>query len=129
MREYINNLLGTSKGSNHHVVLDAASGRRLLALNLLHEKFTDKEVVMILPDRWNSHENRESVEEINGAGVFEQFGVFNPNNHTWMALTWMQEEVAAIFVALVMEYHVAMDKTNWLGIHDFGEATCTTGSF
>ena len=61
--------------------------------------------------------------------MFEQFGVFNPNNHTRMNLTSMQEEVAAIFVALVMEYHVAMDKTNWLGIHDFGEATCTTGSF
>jgi hypothetical protein len=91
-------------------VLDAAPGRKLYAMNWLHEQFIDSEVVIQIPPDWNSAENITSVDEINGDGTFESFGHFNANNLARIKLPWSQPEVRAIFVQVLTEYNAAMEK-------------------
>jgi hypothetical protein len=80
MRPFIEDMIGTSRASSVRAVLDAAPARKLYAMNRLHEKFIDREVVIHVPPNWENVENMMSVNEINGDGAFEKFGHFNPNN-------------------------------------------------
>ena len=110
MRPFIQDMVGATRASRCRSVLDAASSRKQYGLKQLHEKFIDEEIVVDLPPGWDSEENKASVDEINGAGAFEQFGRFNPNHHGRMKLNWTQAEINAIFAKVVVEYNAAMDK-------------------
>ena len=110
MRPFIQDMIGTSRASSVRAVLDAASGRKLYAMNRLHEHFIDREVVIHIPPGWETVDNMVSVDEINGEGAFEQFGNFNPNNEARIALDWTPADVTAIFGKVLSEYNAAMEK-------------------
>ena len=110
MRQYVPDMIGTSRASSVRAVLDAASSRKVYAMKRLHEHFIDKEVVIAIPTNWDTVENQLSVDEINGEGAFEQFGKFNPNNEARMALNWTPADVSAIFAKVLSEYNTAMEK-------------------
>ena len=66
--------------------------------------------------------NKASINEINGEGAFEQFGMFNPSNPAHITLLWMQSEVSSIFVKILVEYKTAMEKNiqkAWEGVLDW----------
>ena len=110
MRQYIPDLIGTSRGSKVRAVLDAAPGRKLYAMTRLMEKFIDPEVVVEIPPKWNTIKNKKSVDKVNGEGAFDRFGTFVPNNLARIALPWTQTEVSAIFVKMLAEYNATMEK-------------------
>jgi hypothetical protein len=110
LRFYLEDMIGTSRASKSRAVLDEASAKKLAGMKRLHEHFIDTEVVVNLPDEWNTDENRTSVDEINGEGMFDQFGLFNPNNPARIALLWTQSDVASIFAKVLSEYNAAMEK-------------------
>lgn len=80
MRFYIEDMIGMPRSSKSRSVLDEASAKKLAGMKLLHSHFIDKEVVVNLPEEWNTVANKISVDEINGEGAFDQFGFFNLNN-------------------------------------------------
>ena len=110
MRPFIEDMIGTSRASSVRAVLDAAPARKLYAMNRLHEKFIDREVVIHVPPNWENVENMMSVNEINGDGAFEKFGHFNPNNPARISLPWTPADVSAIFAKVLAEYNTAMEK-------------------
>ena len=110
VRFYIQDMIGASRASKSRSVLDEAGARKLAGMNRLYANFIDPEVIVNLPDDWNSEENKTSVDEINGEGAFNQFGVFNPNNRARIVLLWSKSDIAAIFAKVLSEYNTAMEK-------------------
>jgi hypothetical protein len=70
MRSYIQNMVGTSRGSRMHAVLDAPPGRKLYAMNRLHEQFIDSEIVIQIPPDWNVIANQKEAETNQYLGGF-----------------------------------------------------------
>ena len=110
MRPFLPDMIGITRGSKVRAVLDAASGRKQFGLNRLYEQFIDPEVEIDLPTNWNTAENQQSVDEINGEGAFEQFGSFSANNLARIVLPWSQADINAIFGKVATEYNNAMEK-------------------
>ncbi len=49
MCQFIPDMIGTLRASSARAVLDAASGRKLYAMNLLHQHFIDREIIVEIP--------------------------------------------------------------------------------
>ena len=107
VRFYIQDMIGASRASKSRSVLDEAGARKLAGMNRLYANFIDPEVIVNLPDDWNSEENKMSVDEINGEGAFKQFGVFNPNNRARIVLLWSKSDIAGIFAKVLSKYNTA----------------------
>ncbi len=58
LREYIPDMLGSSRGSKIRAELDAAASHKLAGFCTLYTKFIDKEVVVTLPEKWTSEETK-----------------------------------------------------------------------
>ncbi len=110
MHPFIPNMIGTSRVSLVCAVLDAASRRKLFAMNHLHEHFIDREIVIEIPAEWETVDNMMSVDKINEEGAFEKIGHFNPNNEARISLDWMTADISAILTKVISEYYAAMDK-------------------
>ena len=107
VREYLSDMLGKSKGGDRGAI-DAARGRKSAGFLLLHQNFTDPEVVVPIPEEWEREETRNEIDRLRGAGTFDEHGQFDPNNRIRIALPWSPTEVEVIFKTLTLEYNKAM---------------------
>jgi hypothetical protein len=62
LREYIPDMLGSLRGSKIRAELDAAASHTLAGFCLLYTKFIDKEVIIMLPEKWTSEETKCSID-------------------------------------------------------------------
>jgi len=107
VREYLGDMLGKSKGGDRGAI-DAARGRKAAGFLQLHQKFTDPEVVVPIPDEWERNETRTEIDRLRGPGTFDEHGQFDPNNLERIALPWSSVEVEVIFKQVTLEYNKAM---------------------
>ncbi len=110
LRECIPDMLGSLRRSKIRAELDAAASRKLANFCALYTKFIDKEVVVRLLDKWMLEETKNSIDGLTHQGLYDQFGIFDPNNAARIALHWTQKDVSGIFGKVVLEYQECMKK-------------------
>ena len=66
--------------------------------------------MVTIPLKWCHDSTKEKIDEFLGEGTFDEYGKFDPNNLTRIALPWTVKDTTAIFNKLDKEYHVTMDK-------------------
>ncbi len=79
VREYPSDMLWKSRGGDRGAI-DASRGRKNAGFLLLHQNFTDPEVVVPIPEEWERKETRIEIDHLRGAGTIDEHGQFNPNN-------------------------------------------------
>ena len=89
IRDRIPDMLGKTKGGTR-LELDAAAAKSRRGFQLLHAKFVDKEVVVTLPEQWADHETAHKIDERLGAGTFEEYTQFDPNNERDLAAAYQK---------------------------------------
>ena len=70
----------------------------------------DKDVVVTLPEQCEDQETAHKIDERLGAGTFEEYTQFDPNNDSRIKLPWQIKEVQATFKLVAKEYQAMMDK-------------------
>jgi hypothetical protein len=88
--------------------MDAASGLSRAGFRLLHMRFIDSEIRIVLPKRWTSDVVRNKIDERHGHGTFDDICNFNPNNPNRISLPWSEAEVHRIFDKVLQEYQAVM---------------------
>jgi hypothetical protein len=79
-------MLGSSRGSKIKAELDAAASHKLTGFFAMYTKFIDKKVIIMLPEKWTSEETKCSIDGLTCEGLYEQYGTFDPNNASQIAL-------------------------------------------
>ncbi len=86
--EYIPDILGTTTGSKIRAELDAAAVVKLAGFHTMFIKFINKEVIIMLPEKWTSEETKWSIHGLSHEGVYEQYRTFDPHNAAQIALNF-----------------------------------------
>lgn len=108
VREYIPDLTMKSKSEGNRRGLDGNNPRRAAAIKLILANFIDPEVEVQLPPKWLEDTTREAIDNQKGAGTFEAYGKFNPNDSSRMKLPWTEQHIKTIFSTVMTEYNAAM---------------------
>lgn len=106
MRDCIASMIGTARSGSRSAI-DAASGMSLAGFHTLHTRFTDREVVIELPELWTRNSTKQAIEAKRGDGAFDRLCNFNPNNLARIALPWSEADIKAM--KLLAEYQAMMD--------------------
>eukprot|EP00956_Cyclotella_meneghiniana_P000827 scaffold952_cov56-Cyclotella_meneghiniana.AAC.2 len=117
VREYVPDLLGKTlaapngqSNNNNRSNMDANTGRKNSARTILHNMFTDKEIVLEFPSQWLDPTTHEKIDEIKGAGTFESFANFDPNNESRIKLPWSFKDTMTVLTKFLTEYRTFMMK-------------------
>ena len=107
---YLNDMIGRSKSSNNRNELDKARSGTRTGFFMLHQRFIDSEVRVVLPAGWGTPDCIELIDKINGPGTFAQYGNINPNNIDRIQLLWKVEDVSSLFKHVLNLYNKCMNK-------------------
>jgi hypothetical protein len=115
LREYVPDMLSRTKSApagssndNNRPNLDAANGRKKRGMLLLFNAFKDTDVVAKLPVGWS--EAREHIDSKMGEGVYAEYGQFDPNDASRIALPWTEKSVKVIFKCFLTDFNAAAVK-------------------
>jgi hypothetical protein len=88
--------------------LDASTAVSRCGFHLLHQKFIDTVVKVILPDKLMLEETKSKIDGHMDYGTYKHFCLYNPYNTEQLKSPWQVKEVTAVFEKLKREYDKCM---------------------